>query len=60
MLTHDADVPRHKRGKDEMKHKPQGDKMLYYTPTVTVNAEEEKLTYSSYAKMLICILLYSY
>jgi hypothetical protein len=57
MLTHDLDVARYRRGKDEMKHKPQGGKMLYYTPPVTVNAKEEKWTHSSYTKILICILL---
>jgi hypothetical protein len=47
MSTHDPEVPRYRRGKDEMKHKPQSEKMLYYTPPVTVNAKEEKWTYSS-------------
>jgi hypothetical protein len=28
--THDPDVPRYRRGKDEMKHKPQGGKILLH------------------------------
>lgn len=35
MSTHDPEVPRYRRDKDETNNKPQDTKMLYYTPTVS-------------------------